>query len=224
MAMFSSYFYHDMTKRYTVAFGSLFSDIEVVRLKENGDEDHRIVVPLTYSPKEKFIQRLTQDKDHAQKPAITLPRMAFEMVALNYDGQRKLQKMRKYHYPNEIADAGHTFTPVPYDLTFNLYIVSKTQDEMLQMVEQILPAFQPDINIAIKGIANPETSFDVPITLLDVLPSDSFDGAFDERRQILWTMSFLVKAIYFGPITTKKIILETDTPTLGWDALFDEQP
>lgn len=227
MALFENHFYHEMTKRYTVAMGSLFSDINVVRYKEDGSEDHRLVVPLSYSPKEKFVQRLTQDADHSRKPAITLPRMAFELASLNYDGQRKLQKLRKYRYgggdkTNPAPQAGSVYTPVPYELVWNLYIVTKTQDEMLQIIEQILPAFTPDVTLSLKGIANPETIFDVPISLLDVEPTDTFEGMFEERRQIMWSLSFLMKAVYFGPITTKSIILQTDTPIYGWEKLFPD--
>lgn len=228
MALFDSHFYHDMTKRYTLAFGSLFSDMSVVRYKEDGTEDHRIVVPLSYSPKEKFIQRLSQDAEHKRKPAITVPRMAFELSSMNYDAQRKLQKLRKYQYragdkTNPEPQPGSVYTPVPYDLIWNLYIVTKTQDEMLQIVEQILPAFTPDVNISLKGIASPESIFDVPVSLLDIEPTDTFEGLIEERRQIMWSMSFMMKAIYFGPIINKSIILETDTPLYGWEKLFSDE-
>lgn len=227
MAIFNTYFYHGMTKRYTIAFGTLFNGINVVRTKEDGTEANRIVVPLSYAPKEKFIQRIVQDSNHTRKPAITLPRMAFELISMNYDPQRKLQKIRRYHYKptdntNPEPQDGSVYTPVPYDLMFNLYIVTKTQDEMLQIVEQILPAFTPDITLSLKGISDPATVYDVPITLLDVQPSDSFEGGFEERRQIMWSLSFLMKGIYFGPISSKSIILDTDTPLLEWSKLFSD--
>lgn len=94
---------------------------------------------------------------------------------------------------------------------------------MLQIIEQILPAFTPDVTLSLKGIANPETIFDVPISLLDVEPTDTFEGMFEERRQIMWSLSFLMKAVYFGPITTKSIILQTDTPIYGWEKLFSDE-
>ena len=231
MAIFSSYFYHELTKRYTIAFGSLFTGLTVMRNKEDGTEEHRITVPLSYAPKEKFIRRLTEDANHSKQTAITLPRIAFEMTSLNYDPQRKLQKLRKYHYkeaPGVTRTHGSVYTPVPYDLVFNLYIVTKTQDEMLQLVEQILPAFTPDLTLSIKGIQDPGTIYDVPLTLLDCAPDDSYSGSMEERRQIMWSLSFLMKAIYFGPISENSIILDTGTPLLDWKMLFadidDVQP
>lgn len=224
MALFNNHFYHGMLKRYTIAVGSLFSDMQVVRYNEDGSENQRVTVPLTYSNKEKFVQRLTQDPDQTRKEAITLPRIAFEMVSLNYDGQRKLQKLQKYHYPREAGDSGSVYTPVPYDLVFNVYMVTKTQDEMLQLIEQIMPAFTPDFTISMVGIADPNSSFDVPINLLDISPSDSFEGSFEDRRQIMWSMSILVKAVFFGPITKRKIILYPEGNTYGWEKLFEEHP
>jgi hypothetical protein len=212
-----------MIKRYTVAFGGLFSNLEVLRYDQNGAEVQRVVVPLTYANKEKFIQRITQDENHERQDAITLPRIAFEMTSLNYDGQRKLQKLNKYHYPREEGDVGSVYTPVPYDIMFNVYVVTKTQDEMLQIIEQILPAFTPDYVISMAAIGSPETTFDVPLTCLDVAPSDSFEGQLEDRRQIMWSMSFLMKAVLFGPISQRKIILYPEGNLYGWEALFQDE-
>lgn len=223
MSFFNSHFYHSMLKRYTVAFGGLLSGIELVRYDQAGSETQRVVVPLSYANKEKFVQRITQDANHEKQEAILLPRIAFEMGSLNYDGQRKLQKMNKYRYPDAVGENGTVFTPVPYDIVFNVFIVTKTQDEMLQIVEQILPAFTPDYVIAMAGIGSPETTFDVPITLLDVSPSDSYEGSFEDRRQIMWSMSFLMKGVFFGPITQRKVILYPESELLGWEALFPNE-
>jgi len=223
MAIFNTHFYHELTKRYTIAFGSLFNDMQVVHYSENGDEASRVTVPLAYSNKEKFVQRLQDDPDHRQKPAIQLPRMAFELQSLNYDGGRKLQKLNKHFYSRDNgSSASSLYTPVPYDMIYSLYIVTKTQDDMLQIVEQILPGFAPDVNINVRGIGDPQTSYDVPISLLDVQPSDSYEGTFEDRRQIMWSMNFLMKAVYFGPVNRRSIILETDTPLLDYDSYFAE--
>jgi len=222
MSLFNGHFYHGMTKRFTIAIGTLFSDMQVVRYNEDGSENQRVTVPITYSNKEKFVQRLMTDQDHSRKEAITLPRMAFEMVSLNYDGMRKLQKLQKYHFPKSEGENGSVYTPVPYDIVYNLYVVTKTQDEMLQIVEQIAPAFTPDFTISIVGLTETDSTFDFPVTMLDISPSDSFEGSFEERRQIMWTMSFLVKGVFFGPISKRKIILYPEGTTNEWQKLFEE--
>ena len=205
-----------------MAIGTLFNDISVVRLKADGTEDHRITVPLSYAPREKFITRLEQDYgDNRRTNALTLPRMAYELISLNYDPQRKLQKARRFAQSHEEGESTRTFvyTPVPFDMMFSLNIVTKTQDEMMQIVEQIVPGFTPDLNITIKGLNGPESVYDIPVILLDVQPSDSYEGGFDERRQILWSMTFMVKGYFFGPAGDNAIILLPDVKFFDWDQL-----
>ena len=222
MSLFQSHFYHGMVRRFTVAIGTLFSDMQVVRYNEDGTEHQRVTIPITYSNKEKFVQRLLMDPDHTKQEAITLPRFAFELTSLNYDGQRKLPKLQKYHFPKSAGENGSVYTPVPYDLVYTLYAVTKTQDEMLQIIEQIMPAFTPDFTISLVGLTEPESTFDFPVTMLDIVPSDSADGAFESRRQIMWSMTFLVKGIFFGPVSKRKIILYPEGTLHGWEELNQE--
>lgn len=202
-----------------MAFGSLFTDLQVVRLNKDGTENHRITVPVMFSPREKFIRRLEEDYSSKKQSALTLPRIAFELLSLNYDPQRKLQKMRKFTTDPASGDMSKSmvFMPVPYDLLYSVNVVTKTQDEMLQIIEQIMPGFTPDMNITIKGLTGPDTEWDVPISMMDVQPSDSYDGAMGERRQILWTMTFMLKGYFFGPTGTNSIILTPDVKKFDWD-------
>lgn len=209
--------------------GTMFNGIRVVRKDDSGKELQRIVVPVSYAPKEKFIASL-QDQNKTRQPAQVLPRMAFELTMMNYDGNRKLQKNRRYHYnkatPNDptIAEhAGSIYTPVPWDLTYTLYIATKTQDEMLQIVEQIIPAFTPDVTITMKTISEPSTTFDVPINFMDITTSDSYEGGLSERRVINWTLTFVVKAQLFGPMENKHVIYETDIDYKQWSDLFKDE-
>lgn len=226
MALFKNYFYNEMIKRYTIAMGTMFNGISVVRKDDTGKEVQRVVVPVAYAPKEKFIML---QQDNGRQPAITLPRMAFELTMMNYDSTRKLQKNRRYHFnkgtpedPTVATHAGSIYTPVPWDLTYTLYIATKTQDEMLQIVEQIIPAFTPDVTITMKTIAEPSTTFDVPINFMDITTSDSYEGGITERRVLNWTLTFVVKAQLFGPMQEKHVIYETDVDYKQWSDLFDE--
>ena len=208
-----------------MAIGTLFNDIQVVRLKSDGSEDHRVTVPLSYAPREKFIRRLEQDYGNNTKvTAITLPRMAYELISLNYDPQKKLQKARKFSHTRTdgvYPVKEYVYTPVPFDFMFSLNIVTKTQDEMMQIVEQIVPGFTPDLNITIKGLNGPDSIYDIPVALLDVMPSDSYEGGFDERRQILWSMTFMLKGYLFGPTGDNPIILLPDVKFFDWNTLTE---
>lgn len=225
MALFKDHFYHSLIKRYTTVMGSLFNNINLVRYNPDGTENHRIVVPVAYSPKEKFVQIIEQDQ--GRKPAITLPRMAFELESMTYDSSRKQQKLQHFRFRNFIRGengepdhvsphAESVYTPVPYDFTYSLYIVTKSLDEMLQIVEQIIPAFNPDVTISMNAISEPQMTFDVPVSLAAISPSDSYEGGLTDRREIIWTLTFSLKGYLFGPLQDKNVILETDISFPWW--------
>ena len=207
MGLFKNHFYHQLLRKYTIAFGTLFQDIDVLRYSSTNQELSRVTCPLSYSPKEKWLQRIISDPSLSRKPAITLPRLAFEMVDLRYSVDRKLPKLNKLYLPSSDASGAYSaFSPVPYDMMFNLYIAAKTQDDMLQIVEQILPAFVPDYTISIKGITNADISYDVPISISSIEKSDTYDSDVEEGRAITWTIQFLMKGILFGPVRESALI------------------
>lgn len=221
MSVFKSYFFHDLTRKYNIIFGSLFQDIEVKRLDNVGNVKSMINVPLIHSPKEKFIQRIlgdaepnTEDGQQAERKrvAITLPMIAYEMVDLQYDGSRKIAKNNylRVKYDSDVDLSDKIYTPCPYTLTFEVNIATKTQTEMMQIIEQIIPAFTPDVNITLKGLTGAD--FDVPITFIGLFRNDTYLGTFEERRQLMWTLNFTMKAFYFAPVARKKIILDVTSP------------
>ena len=223
MSVFKDYFFHDLTRKYQLVFGSLFQDIQIKRLDDKGKVLNMLTVPTLHSPKEKFIQRLEGDvepEDYEtienggarRRTALSLPIIAYEMVDLQYDGSRKIAKNQylRTKLPTNIDLSNKLYTPTPYILTFEVNVVTKTQNEMLQIIEQLIPAFTPDVNITLKGI--PGVEYDVPITFTGVFRNDTYTGAFEERRQIMWTLNFTMKAFYFTPITKKKIILNVNAP------------
>lgn len=209
MGIFNTVYDHQLLPKYTIAFGTLFKNMTLVRKNPDGTEFERYIVPFSYSPKEKFIQRTMADPELLRKEGITFPRMAFEMVGLSYDASRNLNNKQMLGVVNTTDPNNKIsyFTPAPYNLTFELYITTKTIGEMLQIVEQILPAFRPDYTIAIKPLTDmPSKTLDVPITLLGEISQDTYDGAIDDQRQIIWTLQFLVKAYLFGPIKNNPVI------------------
>lgn len=208
MGIFNSHYDHQMLTKYTVAFGTLFKDMVLVRKNSNDTEFERYTIPLSYAPKEKFIQRTLSDPNLTRVENITLPRMAFEMVGISYDSARNLNnKMTIGVYdPTNPNNKTALYSPAPYNINFELYIITKTISEMLQIVEQILPAFRPDYNIAIKPHNMQDKTLDVPITLLNEISQDNYDGDISEDRQIIWTLQFIVKGYLFGPIKSLPII------------------
>lgn len=224
MSLFKNYFFHDLTRKYNLIFGSLFQDIEVKRFEADGRVKSMITVPLIHSPKEKFIQRIIGDRDpdsddnsaeqrgDRRRVALSLPMIAYEMVDMQYDGSRKVAKNQHFRLrppsTTDISDA--LYTPAPYTLTFEVNIAAKSQTEMLQIIEQIIPAFTPDVNITLKGI--PNMDYDVPITFIGLFRNDTYLGHFEDRRQLMWTLNFTMKAFYFTPLNRKNIILNVNSP------------
>jgi hypothetical protein len=210
--MLTDNFYHEVVRKTVVAFGSLFNNLYVQRKNNSGKVIQRMKVPLAYGPKQKFLVRLDEDVTRSaaepKKTAITLPRLGFEMTGLSYDAARKLNRVQKFKKVKGGDDKSMTsqFMPVPYNIGFTLYCMAKNSDDALQIVEQILPYFQPDYTVTLNAVPDMEIVRDVPIILNDVTYEDSYDGDFTTRRVIMYTLSFTAKNYLYGPVTSSKVI------------------
>ena len=208
--MFGTHFYNQSLRRLTIAFGQIFNNIVVQTKSSTGAVTKRMRVPLAYAPKEKFIQRLEQQAnlDKGRTFAITLPRMGFELTGLKYDATRKLNKMQKTVRVRATDSTVHNFnySPVPYDISFNLYSFTATAENGLQIIEQILPYFQPDYTVTINAIPELNIKRDVPIVLDEVIYEDTYDGDFNKRRAVIYTLNFTAKTYLYGPMAQSKVI------------------
>lgn len=180
-----------------IAFGGLFGSIYVVN-KNAAKQTRKIVkVPIAFASKDKMFVRLQQDPKLDQDVEILLPRLSFEIMGYQYDGSRQLNKTNRTLGVRG-SDNVKTFAPVPYNVSFNLYSFTRTMEDNLQIMEQILPYFTPDLNLAIKMVLEPEVIQDVPLILNDVVMDDQYDGGFEDRRYIITTYSFTMKSYYYG--------------------------
>ena len=207
--MFNDYFYNEGLRKLTVAFGTIFNNIQVKKADANGTSIQSIRVPLAYGPKEKFMVRLDQQASlDSREFAVVLPRMSFEISGIAYDATRKLTRIQKY----KTVKTGTTnvlntnYTPVPYNINYTLNIFTATAENGLQIVEQILPYFQPDYTITLNILANMDIKRDVPIILNTVNYEDSYNGDFTTRRAVIYTLSFTAKTYLYGPAGTQKVI------------------
>ena len=197
----------------TIAFGQLFNNIQIKRKDSSGSVIQSIRVPLAYAPKEKFLTRLDQQPNLDEREfAITLPRMGFEITGISYDGSRKLTRIQKYKTVKTGIDGkvlNFNYTPVPYNISYNLYSFTATAEGGLQIIEQILPFFQPDYTVTVNAIPELSIKRDVPIILNSVQYEDSYSGDFSQRRAVVYTLGFTAKTYLFGPANTSKVIKET---------------
>lgn len=207
--MLGTYFYNESFKKTIVGFGTLFNNIQLRRVKDNKTEVMK--VPLAYGPAEKFLSRLRQTPDPTQsKIQITLPRISFEMQGIKYDASRKVAPTQVVRNANKTA-----YMPVPYNMDFELNIISKNQDDALQILEQILPFFQPHYNVTLQLLNDVDDSKDITINLDGVTHRDEYEGDLDERRTLIYTLNFTAKTYIYGPVKDitpiKKVITDSYT-------------
>ena len=206
--MLGQQFYHETIRNIVVAFGTLFNDIQLIRKDNSGTITQTMKVPLAYGPREKFLVRLREAADLTKQVAITLPRIGFEIKNLSYDASRKMSRVQRFKKVKgaNTKQLDTQYMPVPYNLEFQLYILAKQSDDALQIVEQILPYFQPDYALTINDMADMGITRDIPIVLNSIGYEDSYDGDFTTRRALIYTLSFTTKFYLYGPVTSAKVI------------------
>jgi len=223
--MFGGHFYHAKTKKAVALFGRLFNNIYVIRKNSSGAVISQLKVPLSYAQKQKYLERIRENPNLSedQQVAIKLPRMSFEITSIAYDAQRQLTKVGNFttnSSTGENTKRQKFFTPVPYSINFQLNAYAKSQDDALQIVEQILPTFNPQYALTIKPFATEYPTFkeDVQVIIQGVSFSDDFEGAMEQRRTIIYSMDFEMKLSYHGPIADQSIIRQVDTKVFDINA------
>ena len=207
--MFGDHFYHETIKRAVSVFGTLFNNLSIKRA-----DGTLMKVPLAYGPRSKWIARLQQQTalgiDGTPRTAISLPRMGFEMTSIEYDPTRKITKKTLYKKAksSDPTRMQYQYSPAPYNIGFQLNVYAKSQDDATQIVEQILPTFNPQYTLTIKPFATeyPTWKEDIPIIIQGLALQDDFEGAVEQRRTIIYQLDFEMKLNFYGEIGTSSII------------------
>jgi len=218
--MLGTYFYHEIIRKTVIAFGTLFNDVYIRHHDSAGKDIGELKVPISYGPRQKFLARIQQQPELNKATQITLPRMSFEMNSITYDPSRKSGITQTFK-AKDGEKIKKVFMPVPYNLGFELNILTKLQDDSLQIVEQILPFFQPGFTLTIDLADQIGEKRDVPMVLDDISFTDDYEGNFETRRALIYTLRFTAKTYMFGPIADstdgliRKVQLDyyTDTNT-----------
>jgi len=213
--MFGNWFYNKRVRTAVSIFGSMFNNLYVLRENSSGGILSQIKVPLSYAPRRQFIERLNamQNGEEAERRvAVKLPRMSFEIVQMMYDSQRQLPKVNTFSLSGTTENKRQKFyTSVPYDIMFQLSIYAKSQDDALQIVEQIIPYFNPQYSVTVKPFMDEvDIKEDVPIILTGVTFSDTYDGPVEQRRTIVYDLQFTMKVSFYGPKAEYGIIREVN--------------
>ena len=222
--MFGTYFYHQRIRKAVATFGAMFNDIYVLRKDSGGGVISTQKVPLSYGPRAKFLDRIREMPDLTTdtKVAIKLPRMSFEITNVAYDPARQLPKLNSFQKGVEgtILSRNKIYNGVPYILSFQLSVYAKNQDDALQVVEQVLPYFNPQYTLSIKPLDDIDTlKEDVPVILTGVVLNDEYEGEMAAtRRTIIYTLDFDMHVYFHGPITASGIIRTSITDVLNQGA------
>lgn len=209
--MFGTYFYNETIKRAVSIFGTLFNNITLKKTKSDGTILAEQIVPISYGPKQKWLERITVDPKERDGniTGMTFPRMAFQLSGFEYDASRQQNKLIRHSKSALETDGvkrGYQYNPAPYTLNFTLSILTKNMNDALQIVEQILPYFQPEYTVTMKMIDSMADHRDVPIVLNSVQFEDNYESGFEERRFIEYTLEFKMHLYFFGPVYTGSII------------------
>jgi hypothetical protein len=203
-------YYHGAIRKSIVAFGRLFSDIKIQREGTDGQIAQTIAVPLAYAPKEKWLVRIDSDPNLNHHTYTSLPRLSFEITSYAYDSSRKTNKMQKITCKDAATEANplmkSVFSPAPYNIDISLYILTKTQEDAMQIVEQILPIFNPEYTLKINAIDSMEIVQSIPVILNSISVEDNYDGQFTERRFVVHTLTFTLKTNVYGPVQDQGLI------------------
>ena len=234
------YFYHEILRKTIITFGTLFNGMQIKHKDSDDNTTSVIKVPLAYGPTQKFLARLEQSPDLNKSVQITLPRMSFEFIGMQYDASRKVTTTQTFLSPDSTTKSTEkkTYMPVPYNMQFELSIMCKLNDDALQIVEQIVPYFQPQYALTVDLVESIGEKRDIPVVLENITMVDDYEGDYSTRRVLLYTLRFSAKTYLFGPVssTTNDIIKKvaigyiaadssgTDSRTGGRDVTYSVTP
>ena len=218
--MLGTYFYHEIIRKTVISFGTLFNDVHIRHQDAAGKDINEMKVPVSYGPRQKFLARIQQQPDLNKATQISLPRMSFEVNNITYDPSRKTGVTQTFKVKDG-KQVKKVFMPVPYNLGFELNILTKLQDDSLQILEQVLPFFQPGFTLTIDLVNSIGEKRDVPMVLDSINFTDDYEGNFETRRALIYTLNFTAKTFMFGPVADstdgliRKVQLDyyTDTNT-----------
>jgi len=231
--MLGTYYYHEIVRKTIISFGTLFNEIFIRHKDSGGNTYSEMKVPLAYGPSQKFLARLEQQADLNKPIAITLPRMSFEMTSIQYDSSRKLGVTQTFK-ASDGTNLKKVFMPVPYNIGFELNILAKLNDDALQIIEQILPYFQPSFNLTLDLVSSIGEKRDIPIVLDSMNFQDDYEGDFSTRRALIYTLGFTAKTYLFGPVPSSSsgiikkvqvdIAADTNTKTAKREMRYTVEP
>ena len=208
--MFGTYFYHGLLRKYTIVLGTLLNNLTVERNDNNGNRIQSIKAPVAYGPKEKYLIRAAQDPGLDQEVAVSLPRISFERVGMFYDPVRRTAFGQNYHIvTTDVNQIKTQFKPEPWNFNYTASIMTSNAIDGDALVEQIIPYFSPDWTTQMRLIPEMSLTMDVSTVLESVTNDDAYEGDFESRRIMIWSLNFIMKGFLYAPVRRSGLIKRT---------------
>lgn len=210
-------YYHSLIRKYIILFGSLFTDIKIDRTDASGNAVQTLTVPLSYGPKEWYLQKQEENPGLAKEISQTLPRMAFQIMGFRHRAEDQRNKSNITSAGSSVKATLETVKePVPYDMHIRLSVLTRNADDGTRIVEQILPLFAPNRNESLILIPEMNIVRDIPIILGNVSLDDEYVGSMrDDDRKTVWDLDFVMKVYFYGEVRRSKVIKNIDVSMFG---------
>jgi len=222
--MLGQTYYHETIRKYVAVFGTLFNDINIQRTNSAGVVTEQIKVPIAYEAKDKMLLRVRRGSKSDQSLQISLPRMGFDLNAITYDPTRKLNTMGQTYAANNATNSTtllKQYNPVPYNFDFTLSAMVDNSEDGAQIFEQIVPFFTPEFTVSVNLVPSMNIKPDITIILNDVAIEDSYEGDLVVRREIIWTLNFMLKGYIYPDVKSgsvvKTVLVHLRTPAVAAD-------
>ena len=218
--MLGTTYYHETIRKYVAVFGTLFNDINIQRKNSSGVVTEQIKVPIAYEAKDKMLLRVRRGSKADESVGISLPRMGFDLNAIVYDPARKLNTLGQTYAANNATNSTtllKQYNPVPYNFDFTLSAMVDNSEDGAQIFEQIVPFFTPEFTVSVNLVPSMNIKPDITIIMNDVSIEDSYEGELVVRREIIWTLNFMLKGYIYPDVksgsVTKSVIVNLRLPT-----------
>ena len=195
-----NYYYYGAFRKTTVQFLDLFNDINIKRYDRGGNFVKYVEVPVKYSPKEKIWFWLNERKDDEMLPVLSVA-----LTGVEYSLERAANKHQKINACSVPGVLRQFLNPVPYDLTFSVSLWALYMADVDQILEQILPFFQPYVMIRVYS-PELESKFDVKTIFNSATPDIDFEYTDETFRILKYTLDFTVQTYLFKPMENVGIV------------------
>jgi hypothetical protein len=197
--------------------------MQVHRYDDTGANIVNVIdVPIMFAPVAKAY--LDRKENYTQEPESTgrryvmsLPRLSLVLTGINYNSSRSygVNEFRYFENVNQenaiVNDMFKDSQPTPYDISYNLSFKTDRIGDFSQILENILPYFNPSLYLSVKEFSFLNLERDLKVNLVNVSPEFTGDLDKSQIREANGSIDFVVEAFMYKPVSTAKFIKVINT-------------